>query len=202
LWEWECGSGSSASSTNSSITGVRADYRVEYQALVREEASFENLEKTLGTFVPHVVHFEGFVRFDLRDGAPKLNIFLSSPDENYAGIGIDVFAKLMSDSRVQLVVIGRNDVGTIYQNPGPFMGIHLVRAGVPAVLVPTHAIDNASATAFSMEFYREFMAGDSLESALYAARRKRSAAGSDPTAFSLFANPISLDFFQALPVTA
>jgi len=40
-----------------------------------------------------------------------------------------------------------------------------------------------------------------LESALYAARRKRSAAGSDPTAFSLFANPTSLDFFQALPVT-
>ena len=54
----------------------------------------------------------------------------------------------------------------------------------------------------SMEFYREFMAGDSLESALYAARRKRSAAGSDPTAFSLFGNPTSLDFFQALPVTA
>jgi len=189
-------------SSEKAFDRVRADYRVEYQALVREDASFENLKKTLGTFVPHVVHFEGFVRFDLRDGAPKLNVSLSSPDENYAGIGIDVLAKLMSDSRVQLVVIGRNDVGTIYQNPGPFMGIHLVSAGVPAVLVPTHAIDNASATAFTMEFYREFMAGDSLESALYAARRKRSAAGSDPTAFSLFANPTSLDFFQALPVTA
>jgi len=189
-------------SSENALERIKGDLPVDYRALVREDASLEKLQRTLATFGPHVVHFEGFVRFDLRQDSPQLTVFLSSTDENDAGIGMDVFANLMHENNVQLVVIGRNEVGTLYQNPGPSVGINLVRAGVPAVLVPTHAIDNASATAFTMEFYREFLAGDSLEGALYAARRKRSAAGGDPTAFSLFANPPSLDFFQALPVSA
>ena len=176
--------------------------RVDYKPLVRENASFENLENTLKTFEPHIVHFEGFVRSDFQNGIPELTVFLSSPESDYPGIKLADFAKLMVDNRVQLVVIGRNEVGPIYRNPGPIMGLNLLRNGVQAVLVPTHAIDNASATAFTMDFYREFLIGTALEDALSTARRKRSSAGSDPTAFSLFANPNSLNFFQALPVRA
>ena len=89
----------------------------------------------------------------------------------------------------------------MYENLGARTAIQLVKQGVPAVIAPMRAIDDASATTFTTEFYRAFLQGNTLESALHIARRKLASKGGDWSVFALFANPAYLDHFQLLRET-
>jgi CHAT domain-containing protein len=111
---------------------------------------------------------------------------------------IDEFGQLLKDDGVELLVIGRNSMAQIFENIGGRAAFQLIKQGVPAVIAPMRAIDDASATTFTTEFYRAFLQGNTLESALHIARRKLAAKGGDWSVFALFANPAYLDHFQLL----
>jgi hypothetical protein len=116
-------------------------------------------------------------------------------------VSINDFAQGLINNDVQLLIIGRNSMAQMYENPGARSAYQLSKQGVPAVIAPMRAIDDASATTFTTEFYRAFLQGTTLESALYIARRKLASKGGDWSVFALFANPAHLDHFQLLRET-
>ena len=90
----------------------------------------------------------------------------------------------------------------IYDNTGVLVPLRILKKGFRAVIAPTRAIDDASATTFTTEFYRLFLQGNTLEAALHLARRKLASKGGDWSVFAIFADPAALDYFQLLRETA
>ena len=176
------------------LQGVVSGEPVEYKPMIRSDATPNTVAEGLRSFQPKVVHWEGF-----------LNPSTTNPEsiEFYFGknnpvVSINAFAQDLKDNGVQLLVMGRNPVAQIYDNLGARAAFQLSKQGVPAVIAPMRAIDDASATTFTTEFYRAFLQGNTLESALYIARRKLASKGGDWSVFALFANPAHLDHFQLL----
>jgi len=186
-----------------SITAIEdvATENGRLRALIRDDASIIRVTDELVSNPPHIVHFEGYVNF-LSETDPNVSFVFSSLTAATEAIHLTRFADLLVRNKVQLLVIGRNESSRTFGNPGAAISNRLVQLGVPAVLAPIRAVDDTTATSFITEFYRAFLAGNSLEYALYIARRKVASRGGDWTPFALFANPSVLDFFQPLPATA
>ena len=148
-----------------------------------------------------IVHFEGYINFS-PTGDQRLALMLSAETSGTVPVPLKEFANLLTMNSVALLVVGRNDSGSVYGNAGAPLSITVLDYGLPAVLTPIRAVDEVTARSFTTEFYLAFLAGNSLEQALHTARRKVASRGGDWTAFALFANPTVLDFFQPLPQTA
>jgi hypothetical protein len=189
-----------ADNTLKSLESLFADEEVvRYVPLQREAATLENITAEMKVFQPHIVHFEGFVTIapntpDVR----ALEVHFGGTEQ----ILTTQFAQLLKDNNVQLLVIGRNSMAQMYVNLGARLAFLFVEAGLPAVIAPMRAIDDASATTFTTDFYRAFVQGNTLESALYIARRKLASKGGDWSVFALFADPARLDYFQLLRESA
>jgi len=181
------------------LQGVVSGEPVENRPLIRSEATVDNVVKELRAFQPNVVHFEGSMATSATDPGDADVMFY------FAGafplVSLNAFAQDLKDNGVQLLVIGRNAMAQIYENLGARAAFQLSKQGVPAVIAPMRAIDDASATTFTTEFYRAFLQGNTLESALHIARRKLASKGGDWSVFALFANPALLDHFQLLRET-
>lgn len=180
------------------LQGTIADEPVVYKSLMRSEATLMNIKHELETFKPHVVHFEGYLLEpgkDPNNEAPQLYIAPATLTN------LDTFAELLTTSGVELLVIGRNPASQIYNNVTAKAAFILTKAGGPALICPMRAIDDASANNFTTEFYRAFLQGNTLESALHIARRKLASKGGDWSVFALFADPAQLDHFQLLRET-
>jgi CHAT domain len=174
----------------------------QYKALVGDKATIIRVTDELNAFVPHIVHFEGYVNF-ISETDPNIAVFFSSLATATEGMHWTRFAQLLSENKVQLLVAGRDELKRTLGNFGAALSHRLITgATVPAVLAPIRAVDDVTATALTTEFYRAFLAGNNLEQALYTARRKVASRGGDWTPFALFANPSVLDFFQPLPAMA
>ena len=188
------------SETSAKAVEVVARAGGSYKAVMGSRATRSKVQNELQSFHPQVVHLEAYVQFNHKKSDALFFLFSSAtgPDPPES-LGIGAFEGVLQASHVLLVVVGRNDSNRVYGNPGPIVGRRL--AGIPAVLVPVHAVDEGTAVTFVTEFYRSFLAGNSLEQALYTARRKVASRGGDWTAFALFANPSALDFLQPLPPT-
>jgi len=169
---------------------------VEYKSLIRSEATPADVARDLVSFRPHVVHFEGFI--DASPTEPGDGLITFYFGGAFPFVTLNAFAQELKDNGVQLFVIGRNAMAQMYENLGARTAIQLIKQGVPAVIAPMRAIDDASATTFTTEFYRAFLQGNTLESALHIARRKLASKGGDWSVFALFANPAHLDHFQLL----
>jgi hypothetical protein len=167
---------------------------VDYLSLIRSEATPSKIVEELRSFQPKLVHFEGFLNTSTTD--PEYIEFYFG--QNNPVVSINAFAQDLKQNGVQLLVIGRNSMAQIYENLGAKAAFQLIKQGVPAVIAPMRAIDDALATTFTTEFYRAFLQGNTLESALHIARRKLAAKGGDWSVFALFANPAHLDHFQLL----
>ena len=171
----------------------------DYNALVRDEATIIRLEDELEKFVPQIVHFEGYV--NLVDDPGRTLWFLFSAVPSLIETVHSTRLSALLKNKVQLLVVGRNDSSRVFGNTAPVVVSHL-RTSVPAVLVPIRAVDDVTATSLTTEFYRAMLAGNTVEQALYTARRKIASRGGDWTAFALFAESSVLDVFQPLPLTA
>jgi len=176
------------------LQGIVSGEPVEYLSLIRSEATPGKIGEELRSFQPKVVHFEGFLNSSTSD--PQYIEFYFG--QNIPAVSINAFAEDLVKNGVQLLVIGRNPMAQMYQNLGARAAFQLSQQGVPAVIAPMRAIDDASATTFTTEFYRAFLQGNPLESALHIARRKLASKGGDWSVFALFANPALLDHFQLL----
>ena len=181
------------------LQGIVSTEPVEYMPVVRSEATLDKVRLELKVFNPHVVHFEGYLTTPTKD--PNDNEILVYFGGGQA-IPLHAFGKDLANNGVQLLVIGRNSMAQIYQNLAAQATFVLIQQGLPAVIAPMRAIDDASATTFTTEFYRAFIQGNTLESALHIARRKLASKGGDWSVFALFANPAQLDQFQLLRETA
>ena len=175
---------------------------VQYRPFVREEVTVENLRPRLTDFKPHIVHFEGYVEVIRSSTVPYyepesnfLQIRLSQAAND--AIGIEQLGWLLRENGVQLLVLGRNSVSRIYENACADAAFELAKQGI-AVIAPIRAIDDASATTFTTEFYRAFLAGNQLEYALHLARRNLASKGGDWTAFALFIDPDRVQHVQLL----
>ena len=181
------------------LQGIVSDEPVEYRLLIRSEATPQNVVTKLNSFKPHVVHFEGYLNTSTTNPADELiEVFFGG---DFPVVSINAFAQDLKDNDVQLLVIGRNSMAQMYENLVARATFQLIKQGVPAVIAPMRAIDDASATTFTTEFYRAFLQGNTLESALHIARRKLASKGGDWSVFALFANPAHLDYFQLLRET-
>jgi hypothetical protein len=105
------------------------------------------------------------------------------------------FSALLKNSGVQLLVLGRNGLSRIYENPSASAAFELAKQGL-SVIAPMRAIDDASATTFTTEFYRAFLQGNTLESSLYQARRNLASKGGDWTVFALFTDPDRIQYLE------
>lgn len=186
--------------TIKALDEVASAHGARYRPLIREDATLKNLQYALDAVKPHVVHFEGYVNIsDAEHVDEGLRIVLSEPDAD--GINLKEFGALLKSNGVQLLVIGRNGVSRIYENPGATAAFLLANQGL-SIIAPMRAIDDASATTFTTEFYRAFLQGNTLESALRLARRALVSKGGDWSVFALFADPSRLDNFQLIRETA
>jgi hypothetical protein len=164
--------------------------------LKRDEANLKRVTEDLDKFRPQIVHFEGWVEPSPGEGS-GLRIFFSEGD-NVAPLGLPEFEKLLKLNNVQLLVIGRNESNRVYGNPGPMLASRIARMGVPSVLAPVRAVDDEAATEFITEFYHWFLAGITLEQALFNARDRVAARRGDWSSFALFSDPWVLDDFRIL----
>jgi hypothetical protein len=180
-----------------SLQGVVSGEPVDYNPLIRSDATTHRIGEELRSFKPSIVHFEGYLNTSTVD--PKYIEFYFG--ETTPVLSINAFAQQLTDNGVQLLVIGRNSMAQIYENLVARAAFQLSKQGVPAIIAPMRAIDDASATTFTTEFYRAFLQGNTLESALHIARRKLASKGGDWSVFALFANPALLDHFQLLRET-
>jgi CHAT domain-containing protein len=172
---------------------------VEYRPMIRSDATLGNVGRELQTFKPHVVHFEGYLMNSSTPDPNDTSITFYFGSNGY--MSVEAFAYFLKNNGVQLLVVGRNSMAALYQNLGARATFRLIQEGVPAVIAPMRAIDDASATTFTTEFYRAFLQGNSLESSLHLARRKLASKGGDWSVFALFADPAQLDHFQLLRET-
>jgi len=173
----------------------------QFTLFVREDASVIRVTDELLSSPPHIVHFEGHVNFPSGTSSNVTFVF-SSLTASTEAIHITRFADLLFSNKVQLLVFGRNDSSRTIGNAAAAISHRLIQLGAPVVLAPIRAIDDTTATSLTTEFYRAFLAGNSLEHALHIARRKVASRGGDWTPFALFADPSVLDFFQPLPAMA
>jgi hypothetical protein len=174
--------------------------KLRYRALHRDRASIENMTTTLTSFRPQILHFEGYVETTyLSETEGSLQVYFSPENSGPVSIDIVAFADRLHTNGVKLVVIGRNQASSVYDNPAPGIAKRLLERGIPAVLLPIRPIDDASATAFASSFYNFLLQGKTLEESVYNARRQLASRGGDWTAWALFANPSVLNSFQLLP---
>jgi len=172
---------------------------VHHLLLAGEDASLERITHELAVWPFQVVHFEGYVSVSgTNPDVDALELYLAGDLE----IGIEEFGRLLKDNGVQLLVIGRNSMAQMYQNIGARAALRFAEQGPPVVIAPMRAIDDASATTFTTEFYRAFLQGNTLESALHTARRRLASKGGDWSVFALFADAARLDYFQLLRESA
>lgn len=189
-----------ADNTIKALTNVTAGLTepVQHFLLAGEDASLEKIVHEISVWPPQAVHIEGHVTVSTTNpDVDALELYLAGSE-----IPIEEFGRLLKDNGVQLLVIGRNSMAQMYQNIGARAALLFAEQGPPAVIAPMRAIDDASATTFTTEFYRAFLQGNTLESALHTARRRLASKGGDWSVFALFADPARLDYFQLLRETA
>jgi hypothetical protein len=172
---------------------------VQYRAVVHDEARWNNLPRVLEDFRPHIVHFEGFwivssQQMTEADPSVYQNTRVNFSD-HFPSIG--EFSAELKKNGVQLLVIGRNGASTIYENSTATAAFELAQNGL-SVIAPMRGIDDTSATTFATEFYRAFLAGNKLESALHLARRTLASKGGDWTAFAFFTDPDRLEYLELI----
>lgn len=167
-------------------------------------ATFDEIQDRLNSISPELVHLESFVMFKEQPdaSAPELMISLSDNTAQSTPISLEEFATSLTGAKVQLIVVGRNEMGRVYANAGPLFSHRLTKLNLPAIIAPMRAVDNVTATTFTTEFYRAFLGGQSLEQALNTARSVVASGGGDWSSFALFANPSVLDFFQPVQPAA
>jgi hypothetical protein len=175
---------------------VTSTLGAQYRPLVRQEATWANFRGQLESFKPQIVHFEGFLftRY-VRDRDEPLEELLTLSDSDGKEVPVEEFADMLRSSGVGLLVIGRNGVSRIYQNACATAAIRLATLGL-SVIAPMRAIDDASATTFTTEFYRAFLQGNKLEPALHLARRNLASKGGDWTVFALLTDPERLQYLE------
>jgi hypothetical protein len=158
------------------------------------------MTNVLTAFRPQILHFEGYVETTrLSETERTFQVYFSPENSGPVSIDIVAFADRLHTNGVKLVVIGRNQASSVYDNPAPGIAKRLLERGIPAVLLPIRPIDDASATAFASSFYNFLLQGKTLEESVYNARRQLASRGGDWTAWALFANPSVLNSFQLLP---
>jgi hypothetical protein len=161
-----------------------------------DAVTVDKLRKVLKIVQPHILHFEGHAAL-LEERLEPVLFFESDAGHAYL-LELRIFAELIIDVGVQLVVFGNNDASAFYQNPMAQAAAILVGSGLPAAIAPMRGVDDATSTGFTLDFYRAFLQGHTLEDAIGDARRKLFSRGGDWSAFALFANPRALDFFYPL----
>jgi hypothetical protein len=169
----------------------------QYRSLTRVDASVARVQEELEKFRPQIIHFEGYVSVSAEENAAVRILF--SKETATEPVGRAELESMLKQHKVQLLVFGRNDTDRVYGNAGPILASRLVRMGVPTVLAPIRAVEEVTATAFITEFYTAFLAGNTLEQALFIARQRVAARGGDWTSFALFSDPWVLDDFKPLP---
>jgi hypothetical protein len=181
------------------LQSVALSDQLQLRLVTGLEATLANTVVSLKSFDPQIVHLEGHV--DTLPNVPSSSYILF-PDGHGLSSTVDErqFGDILFEHNIQLVVIGRNDVQRLYDNPTTNLAAYFSLGGMPAVVAPVRGIDEATAQTFTTELYRSFVQGNTLEVAVSDARRKLSSRGGDWTAFALFADPATLDFFSALPV--
>jgi hypothetical protein len=189
--------------TLKALEEVTSVHNAQYRPVVQKEATWQNIQRELESFKPQIVHFEGswlvtYQHLSPGDEGTYESVQVFFPD-HFAGI--EEFATLLRNSGVHLLVIGRNAVSRIYENACATAAFQLAQQGL-SVIAPMRAIDDASATTFTTEFYRAFLAGNKLEPALHLARRNLASKGGDWTVFALFADPDRLHYLELVPSSA
>ena len=191
------------SERSTKVLDVLISEGARYNGLIAGDATLIRVTDELVARPPHIVHFEGSVSFVSELPSDFVFFFSLLTPPATEPVHWSRFGGLLREGKVQLLVIGRNESNRTLGNVAAATAYHLVNSGdVPAILAPIRAVDDVTAFSFTTEFYRAFLAGNSLEQALDIARRKVASRGGDWTPFALFANPAVLDFFQPLPATA
>ena len=185
-----------SASTLTALENIATARPVEYRPLTGKATTLENIKNQLESFQPQFVHFEGHVVSYPGTGDEKRKDYFVTASQP---ITVEELGQMFKDHGVQLLTIGRSEIKGIYLNLGAQVTMTLSQQGLPALIAPMRAIDDASATTFTSEFYDAFLQGNTLEAALYQARRRTASKGGDWSVFALFADPTRLDYFQLLP---
>jgi hypothetical protein len=181
------------------LENVASTEALVYRSLVGETAVPQNIAHELESFKPQIVHFEGYLNAIMPElDNQGITFALSIGDQT---MPTHEFAQLLKTAGVQLLMIGRSDIVSAYGKLAMSAALLFSDKGLPAVIAPIRAIDDASATTFTTEFYRAFLQGKTVESALHIARRKLASKGGDWSVFALFANPEHLDHLELLRET-
>jgi len=168
---------------------------VQLQVLSPGEATVEQLNRRLRVFKPHLFHFVGHGLFSEphHEGA----IVCENNDGKAFVLQASTLATFLNDHHVQLAVLNACDTATGAVNDA-ITGVAgaLINSGLPAVIATLRPISDNAALLFTREFYRAFVEGCQLETALTEARKILSAEKFDWSAYALFTSLKDLDFFR------
>lgn len=185
----------SSDHTIRALNNIAIAHPVEHSILAQESATLRNIKEQLDQFKPQFVHFEGHIISDSEPDDDKRKDFFVLANQP---ILVEEFGQMLKEYGVQLLMIGRSEMRSVYRNVGVQVTLKLSQRALPLVIAPMRAIDDASATTFTAEFYDAFLQGNTLEAALYQARNRLASKGGDWSVFALFAETARLDYFRFL----
>ena len=129
----------------------------------------------------HILHFDGHGTFgtamqvsagDIRGGANGFLLF-EAEDGGDQSIGANIFAEIVREGRVPLVVLNACRSGMLGKvTVEATVATRLLEAGVASVVAMGYSVYAAAAAEFMAEFYEALFAGKSVSLAVAAGRRR------------------------------
>lgn len=160
-----------------------ADGIAQFQVL--EQATWEELQRALRTFEPHVLHFVGHGVVQHGVGY----VILVDAEGEMHPIDARDFGLTLQDRGILLAVLNGCATGsTETSDLAGGVAQVLVRRGVPAAIATTRIVLDDSAVRFAREFYRALVDGYEIERAMVDARNALAVKDWDWSAYVMYAS--------------
>src|SRR5262249_15104334 len=106
---------STLESSAKALDALQATEKIRYHPLLRGEATLSNLTQTIRSFGPQILHCEIYISDSPNE--QDLRVYLSRDNSGSQVIGLEEFGKLLTNAGIKLVIIGRNQVSSVFMNP-------------------------------------------------------------------------------------
>src|SRR5260370_4564128 len=145
-------------------------YSIEFERL--EKPTVDNFIDKLRTVKPHVLHFFGHVRYDMKEEEAKIAL-LEIDEKSVIRLTDKEFTDCFIRARLvpRLVFLHLCESSTIDFNANfDRLAPELIRANIPAVVAMKYPITTKDATVFCRTFYDELAKGEPVDAAVQEGR--------------------------------
>jgi hypothetical protein len=180
-----------------SLSAAVESGHIQIRVLKRGFATRENLQESLRSFQPHLLHYVG--HGVLEPGSREVSLVIEKKDGTGFLLPSSDLPTLLRDAPLRLAVLNACDTGTAPNNDA-ITGLAgaLIGSGIPATIGTLRAVADEAALMFTREFYRSFIDGYPIEAAIIEARKALSVEKWDWSLYSLFTSLTDLSSLRLI----